>query len=305
MITLTMTPAQFRQAFRTDRQCMKYIFERKYPEGFKCRKCGHEEYGFIKARGGSWQCKKCRYQESAKAETLFHKSKIPLKKWFEGIFEFTVSKGGISATELQARLGFGCYETAWQMLHKLRIAMSKRDQNYKLEDVIEFDGSSFGNRDKAKGDKKSKFYIAVENKTSAENKDYSGFAKNLKTDGFNRKGVKKFMEDHVKPESKVKTDGAWTIQDGAKDVDIELDSVPMYGFKGQLDKHLPWVHRLMGNIKAKLGGVYHGVSPKYVDRYIDEYLYRFNRRWWGKQLQTRMITACLESGPITYADTTR
>lgn len=305
MITLTMTAAQFRQAFRTDRQCMKYLFERKYSEGFKCRKCGHTEYGFIVSRGGSWQCKKCRYQESAKAGTLFHKSKIPLRKWFQGIFEFTVSKGGISATELQIRLGFGCYETAWQMLHKLRMAMSKRDQNYKLEDVIEFDGSSFGNRDKNKNRKKSTFYIAVENKKSKENNVYSGFAKNMKIDGYNQKDVTKFMKEHVKSQTKVNTDGAKTIKDGAVGADIDLNAIPMYGFKGLLDKHLPWVHRLMGNIKAKLGGVYHGVSPKYVDRYVDEYLYRFNRRWWRKQLQTRMITACLEIGPISYADTTR
>lgn len=305
MITLTLTPAQFLQAFRTDHQCVKYLFERKYSEGFRCRQCGHNEYFLIRHRGGSWECRKCRYQESAKAGTLFHKSKIPLRKWFQGIFEFTVSKGGISATELQARLGFGCYETAWQMLHKLRMAMGQRDQNYKLEDVIEFDGSSFGNRDKSKGKKRSPFYIALESKKSEEAKAYSGFAKNLKVAGFNREGVKKFMKEHVEPESRVKTDGAWVIQDGARDADIELDSVPMYGFKGRLDKHLPWVHRLMGNIKAKLGGVYHGVSPKYVDRYVDEYLYRFNRRWWRKQLQTRMITACLETGPISYSDTTR
>lgn len=305
MITLTMTPSQFRQAFRTDRQCIKYIFERKYPDGFKCKRCGHSQYGLMNSRGESWQCKKCRYQESAKTGTLFHKSKIPLRKWFQGIFEFTVSKGGISATELQVRLGFGCYETAWQMLHKLRIAMSKRDQNYKLGNVIEFDGSSFGNRDKNKNKKKSKFYIAVESKESEEGKAYSGFAKNMKVGGYTQKDVTKFMEDHVEPQTKVNTDGAKTIKDGAADAEIDLNAIPMYGFKGRLDRHLPWVHRLMGNIKAKLGGVYHGVSPKYVDRYIDEYLYRFNRRWWGKQLQTRMITACLESGPITYDETTR
>jgi ribosomal protein L37E len=283
---------------------MKYLFKRKYPEGFKCRRCGHDKHDLIQHRSGSFECRHCGYQESAKSGTIFHKSKIPLRKWFQGILEFTISKGGISATELQVRLGFGCYETAWQMLHKLRMAMGNRDRQYKLQDVIEFDGASFGNRCKGSG-KKSKFYLAVESKPLLNGKTGVGFAKTLRVDRFSTKGVERFVENNIASNTKVKTDGAVEIRDGMAGAPVEHNAVPMYGFKGQLEKHLPWVHRLTGNIKAKLIGVYHGVSPKYVDRYVAEYLYRFNRRWCREQLQTRMITACLETGPVTYADVTR
>lgn len=302
MITMDMTAEQFRQAFRTDRQCMRYLFARKYPDGFQCRRCNHHRCSVLRHRGGSWECQKCHYQESAKAGTLFHKSKIPLRKWFQGILEFTISKGGISAMELQIRLGFGCYETAWQMLHKLRMAMGRRDQQYTLQNVIEFDGTSFGNRHQGK---KSKFYLAVEQKQTAGGKLQAGFAKHLRVERHGKKEVPLFMGQHVAWGTRVKTDGARAIEDGMVATDLTHDAKPMYGFKGQLDKHLPWIHRLISNIKTKLRGVYHGVSPKYVDRYIDEYLYRFNRRWWRNQLQTRMITACLTIGPVSYADTTR
>lgn len=304
-MTLDMTAAQFRQAFRTDRQCAKYLFERKYFDGFECRKCGGKEYYLTHHRGGSWECKVCGYQESAKAGTLFHKSKIPLRKWFQGILEFTISKGGVAATELQVRLGFGCYETAWQMLHKLRMAMGDRDQQYKLRDVIEFDGAAFGNRRRGHHGKRSKFYLAVESKAFSDGKAGVGFAKMLKVERFSTENVEQFVEGHVAANTRVKTDGAVEIRDGMAKTEVRHDAMPMYGFKGRLERHLPWVHRLIGNMKAKLIGVYHGVSPKYVDRYVAEYLYRFNRRWCREQLQTRMITACLAIGPITYADTTR
>lgn len=305
MITLGMTVAQFHQAFRTDKQCIKYLMERKYPDGFRCRKCGHKEHYFVSHRGGCWECQSCGYQESAKSGTLFHKSKIPLRKWFQGILEFTISKGGIAATELQSRLGFGCYETAWQMLQKLRMAMDNRDEQYKLQDMIEFDGACFGNRCKKRGGRKSKFYLAVESKTFGEDKVAVGFAKMARVERFSKKAVEQFMEDHVVPTTTVKTDGGTEIRDGLANVYVEHDAQLMHGFKSRLERHLPWVHRLTGNIKAKLIGIYHGVSPKYVNRYVAEYLYRFNRRWCREQLQTRMITACLTSGPITYTDVTR
>lgn len=302
MITLGMSVSQFQQAFRTDQQCAKYLFTQKYPDGFKCKKCGGDQYYFIRHRGGSFQCVSCKFQESAKSGTLFHGSKISLKKWFQAILEFTISKGGISATELKQRLGFGCYETAWQMLHKLRVAMGKRDEKYQLGDIVEFDGMSFGNRSKGK---KTKFFMAVESRVNKKGRACAGFAKAMRVDRHSQKNTSCFMKKELNSTQVIKTDAAVAIDLAAKNLELNLDAKPMYGFKKSLDEHLPWVHKVTSNIKAKLLGVYHGVSSKYVDRYIDEYLYRFNRRWSQNQLQTRMITACLEIGPVRYADVTR
>lgn len=304
MITSGMTVAQFRQAFRTERQCLSYLFARKYPEGFACQRCGHRRYSMLRRRGGLWECQRCRYQESAKAGTLFHRSKIPLRKWFQGILEFTVSKGGISALELQHRLGFGCYETGWQMLHKLRLAMGQRDRQYTVGEVIELDGATFGNR-RFKEGPWQKFYLAVEQRVGVGPRGTAGFAQMVPVPCYGQGAVVTFTTAHVRPGSTVKTDAAVDLERGLASCSVTQEALPMYKWRSRLNHHLPWVHRLIGNIKVKLRGIYHGVSPKYVERYVAEHLYRFNRRWWRDQLQTRMITACLAMGPVAYADVTR
>lgn len=302
MNTLELSPQKFQQAFRTDQQCAEYIFKMKFPDGFVCKRCGHNKSRFFNRYGGAYQCLKCKYQETVKANTLFHKSKIPLRKWFKGIFEFTVSKGGISASELQRRLGFGCYETAWQMLHKLRIAMQQRDQQYILEGVIEVDNSYHGNRDKYKS---RKFVVGIESKKSKKGKTYSRFAKAKEIKVKPKDEIYTFAKQSIKPKSEVKTDSSQDNKEGFKSVDIIHNMKVMNGFRGRLQEHLPLQFRINNNIKTKIAGTYHGVSSKYINRYISEYLYRFNRRYWPDQIQTRLITACLASGPVTYLEVTR
>lgn len=304
MRTLGMTVAQFRQAFRTEGQCRHYLWARKYPTGFRCRRCAHPTYYPIAHRGGCWECRACGYQESVKAGTLFHRSKIPLRTWFQGILEFTVSKGGISALELQARLGFGCYETAWQMLQKLRLAMGQRDRQYTVGDLLELDGATFGNR-RGKDGPWQKFYVAVETRPLGTPRGAAGFAQMVPVPRSGQGAVAAFTTAHMRPRSTVKTDAAVDLAWGLAACPVRQEAQPMYDWPSRLNRHLPWVHRLIGNIKVTLRGISHGVSPKYAARYVAEYLYRFNRRWWREQLQTRLITACLTIGPVAYADVTR
>jgi len=171
MKTREISPKQFQVLFRTEEQCIKYLFSVKYAEGFCCRRCGHDKYTEMTTRH-LWVCKNCGYQDSAKAGTLFHKSKVSLVNWFQAIYEFTIAKGGVAATEIQERLGLGSYETAWLMLHKLRMAMDMRDQDYKLDDKtkdewIELDGAVFGKKAK---NTETKAYIAVEGRKTKTGK---------------------------------------------------------------------------------------------------------------------------------------
>ena len=190
MKTESLTPQQFRNAFRTEEQCRAYVFARKYPEGFACRHCGHDQYHEVQHRGGSWQCRKCGYQESATAWTIFHKTKVPLVKWFQAIGEITIAKGGISAVELQHRLGLGTYRAAWSLLHKLRCAMGLRDEAYQLKDEVELDGAVFGHRST---DTETKVYIAVESKDTGDaSRPRVGFAKATVVESFVQEAVREF-----------------------------------------------------------------------------------------------------------------
>src|SRR4051795_3884242 len=113
--------------FGTDEQCREYLFKARWPEGFRCAACGHDDAYALRTKI-VYECVACRKQHSLLAGTIFEQTKTGLAKWFLAIYLVTSSKGGIAATELQRQLGFGSYGTAWTWLHKLRKAMVRPDR---------------------------------------------------------------------------------------------------------------------------------------------------------------------------------
>src|SRR3954471_1263301 len=113
--------------FGSDEQCREYLFEARWPDGFRCSACGHDDAYALKTKI-VYECAACRKQHSLWAGTIFEQTKTGLAKWFLAIYLVTSSKGGIAATELQRQLGFGSYGTAWTWLHKLRKAMVRPDR---------------------------------------------------------------------------------------------------------------------------------------------------------------------------------
>jgi hypothetical protein len=294
MQTPNLTPKQFLQAFRTHKQCMEYMFKVKYPNGFACKKCRHDKFYEVEHRGGSWMCQACGYQESAKAGTLFHRSKIRLLDWFRAIYEITVSKGGISATELQFKLGIRAYDTVWGMLHKLRRAMGFRDEKYQLKDTVELDAALFGHQVSAT---QVKVYLAVESRITSKGRKASGFAKAQVVDSTNALSARGFVTKNIEPLSEIRTDAGPDLVGLEAGAEIVLNAKVMSRNKKELDAHLPWVHKLISNIRSAIIGTHHGVSAKHMQRYLDEYLYRFNRRWFREQLQLRLLNACVAYHP--------
>src|SRR3954462_5021472 len=113
--------------FGTDGQCREYLFEARWPEGFRCAACGHDDAYTLRTKIVH-ECVACRKQHSLLAGTIFEQTKTGLSRWFLAIHLVTSSKGGIAATELQRQLGLGSYQTAWTWLHKLREAMVRPDR---------------------------------------------------------------------------------------------------------------------------------------------------------------------------------
>ena len=117
----------FLDRFGTDGQCRAYLFEARWPNGFRCTGCGHERAWAHKARLID-ECAGCGKQHSLLAGTIFEQTKTGLARWFLAIYLVTSSKGGISAMELKRQMGFGSYQTAWSWLHKIRKAMVRPDR---------------------------------------------------------------------------------------------------------------------------------------------------------------------------------
>ena len=132
----------FLERFGTDEACRAYLVRARWPEGFRCGGCGHDQAYSHKKRLIE-ECTACGKQHSILAGTIFEQTKTGLARWFLAIYLVTSSKGGISAMELQRQMGFGSYGTAWAWLHKIRRAMVVPGRQ-PLSDRVEADETLVG-----------------------------------------------------------------------------------------------------------------------------------------------------------------
>jgi hypothetical protein len=112
----------FLERFGSDELCHAYLVQKRWPDGFCCRACGHGQAWRL-GRRNIYECAACGQQHSLLKGTIFEQTKSGLARWFLAIYLVSASKGGISALELQRQMGFGSYQTAWTWLHKIRRAM--------------------------------------------------------------------------------------------------------------------------------------------------------------------------------------
>ena len=291
-----MNLKEFMDRFQTEEDCREHFFRIKWPDGFKCPKCGHEKYSFIKYRN-LYQCLQCGHQASLTAGTIMHKSHMGLREWFLAIHLFTHDKRGISAMQLCRSLGTS-YQTAWTMLQKLREAMGSRDEDYILRGIVEMDDAFFGapseGGKRGRGTDKTPAIIAV----SLDEDGDPEFVKIEVVDAVNGTTIVETAEAMVEPGSVIRTDGlaSYNALDKA-DYEHQAENFD----PEQRPDHLRWLHVIVSNLKALIMGTYHGLDKKHLQRYFDEFCYRFNRRRFGNQLFNRLLVACASTPTITYA----
>lgn len=290
----------FQIKFNTEESCEQHLFKMRWPYGFVCPRCGHDQY-FDLPKRKLFQCKSCGYQSSVTAGTVMHKTRTPLLKWFWAIYLVATDKRGISALALSKKLDMSRY-VAWAMEHKIRRAMKERDADYKLGGIIEIDDSFFGGPDKGgkrgRGSKKTTVLIEV-----ATKKEKMTFARMQKVDSVSRSTIKEVLKENVKERQVIKSDGFkayGVIEEVGHKHQKEI-------VKGKKAHHvLKWVHILASNMKSFLKGTLHGkYKEKHFQSYLDEFCYRLNRRWWEDQLFDRLITACANAKGITYSELIR
>lgn len=294
-----LTMNGFQRKFRTERACRKHLFKLRWPNGFVCPACGHGQYHDLPKRK-LMQCKACRHQTSLTAGTILHRTRTPLRKWFWALFLLANDKRGLSALQLSREIEVSYY-VAWTMFQKIRQAMKDRDDNYLLKGVIEVDDAFFsgGKGEKKKGRGTNKIPVIVEASTNGK---AVLFARMNVVKTIDSKTVKKTLGSNIAPKQEVKTDGL-KVYNVATELGHVHDRRIGHGPKNT--ENLPWVHILIANAKEFLLGTFHGVSSKHLQRYLDEFCYRFNRRRWQGQLFDRLITACINSKGITYAELTQ
>ena len=267
------TLSEFHASFHDEESCAAYLAQSRWPEGFVCPVCGHGE-AYKLPRRGLWQCKGCRRQTSPTAGTVLHRSRVPLRQWFEAAYLVSTLTPGLSAVQLQRQLGLSTYETAWTMLHRLRRAMLRPERD-RLAGPVEIDESFIGGPRSGRSGRGAAGKTLIIGAVEARGKG-SGRIRLATIPNASRHTLEAFVRANVVEGGIVLTDG-WSGYDNLKrfGYDHEPD---VQGGKRNPRNILPRIHRAFSNLKTWLTGTHHGVDAENMDAYLREFEFRFNRR---------------------------
>lgn len=267
------TVKQFHDKYPDDDACLEEIFQQRFGHLEECPEC-HKKTKFYRVKGRKrYDCPFCSYHLNPLADTIFHKSSTSLKDWFFAIYLFANSKNGVSAMELQRHLGV-TYKTAWRMANRIRLLMQNQDQDGRMmQEVVEADETYVG------GKRRGKRGRGAEGKTPVIGiAERGGEVKAIVCENTKAATVIPFICENVKQGSQVMTDEYRSYR-----------RVSLNGFKHQTvnhgskqyvvgDIHTNTIEGFWSQLKRSVNGTYHSVSPKYLQNYVDEFAYRYNRR---------------------------
>ena len=295
------TLAELEQRFSNEEACREYLFQLRWPEGFRCPVCNHSDAWKLKA--SLFKCTTCAHKTSVIAGTLFEGTRKPLVLWFRVIWWVTSQKNGASALGLQRILGLGSYETAWTWLHKLRRAMVRPGRD-RLSGTIQVDETYIG------GEKPGKRGRGAAGKTlvliaAQEDRKVTGRIRLKQIADASAESLEGAVQEMVKQGAVVKTD-AWNGYKGIESLGYSHLIARKTATIG--DSLLPLCHREAALIKRWLTGTHQGsVSHEHLGYYLDEYTFRFNRRtsrYRGK-LFYRLLQNAVAVNAVSYKDITK
>ncbi len=293
------TLQEFQAAFPDEAACWKALRKARWPEGYVCPRCGSEASSWISTRGLE-QCCACRYQCSVTAGTVFHHTRLSLLTWFWAIFFVARHKQGISALQLQRDTGIGSYGTAWTLLHKLRSALRHRP-DARLVGLVEVDETFVGGPERGRrGGRevlhKSIVVAAVEQRPHAAGRVRLAVLERLRFE----EDLGPFVCGAIDAaRAIVRTDG-YAGYIGLEAAGVRHDRRVQGSDRARSSEILPWVHTVFGNLQTWLRGTFHGVSAKHLPRYLDEFGYRFDRRWREGELFGFVLRRAARGEPCPY-----
>lgn len=291
---------EFSSWFSTDADCLDYLEWLRWPAGFVCPECNHT--GGWRLTDGRLMCVACASRTSITAGTIFDRTRTPLTVWFTCCWQFASQKDGVSALSLKRSLDISSYQTAWAMLHRLRSVLVRPGRE-RLSGNVEVDETYIGGEEpglrggRAKG-KKSLVGIAVER---IEPKGWGRCRMALLADA-STESLRGFLSDHVEEGTNVVTDG-WQPYRQATAGLYAHDRLVVPG--PQASKLLPGVHRVASLAKRWLLGTHQGsVSQAHLASYLNEFVFRFNRRRSHSRglVFYRVLELAVAHNPVRYRD---
>jgi transposase-like protein len=289
---------EFESRFSTEGACREYLFWLRWPDGFRCSRCGgRKSWPVAEVR---LQCSACGYQSSVTAGTIFQDTRQPLRLWFRAAWWVTSQKNGASAMGLQRVLGLKSYKTAWTWLHKLRRAMVRPGRD-RMSGRIEVDEAYVGGLEEgARGrQREAKALIVV-----AAQQDGPGIGRirMRRIADASAESLVPFVQDSVELGSVIHTDG-WLGYLPLKAQGYDHEVTFMKGKKKTPSELMPRVHQVISLLKRWLMGTHQGaVSFEHLDYYLDEFTFRFNRRKSRSRgkLFFRLLQQAVAIQPVPY-----
>ena len=285
---------EFQRLFPDEAACAAYLERARWGNGFVCPHCdtSGEPYRYG-TRPGVLCCRECRRETRLTAGTVMERTHTPLSVWFWGAYLIASQTPGMSAVQFQRQLGLSRYETAFQILHKLRAGMVRPDQDRiggKPEIIVEADETWIGGRTRGKGRGVHDMVLvacAVEvlqrKRTSSLNKRktgrYAGRVRLSVVPDRSAKSLVGFIERTVAPGSSIITDD-WSSYATLAKRGFLHTAVAERGDMEVAETFLPIIHLVFSNLKTWLRGIHHGVSPQHLQAYLNEFTFRFNRRFY-------------------------
>lgn len=296
-----LTILEFQRRFATEDACREYLFCSRWPEGFVCPGCGGRQSG-AQTRRLLWVCTACGQQTSVTAGTVMHGTRMPLRTWFWAAYLVSTFHPGISAKQLQRQLGIGCHETAWAMLHKLRGAMIAPERE-PLKREVEIDEFFLGGYEEGlKGGrqrgKKTLCGIAIEVHGRG-----SGRVRLAVLPDASGPALLAFTQATTQQGAIVHTDGLQSYRVLAGAGYEHRRCAQRTAAPGE--QLLPRAHRAISNLKAWMHGTHRGVSPEHLPVYLDEFVFRHNRRGTPMAGFQTLLGLGARHQPITYRDITK
>lgn len=276
---------EFMREFPDDEACLQWLWRTKCAvddEGKKafCPKCELDRPFHRVSGRPAWDCDYCGYHLHPTANTIFHKSSTSLHLWFYAMFLVSQTRCGISAKQLERELGV-TYKTAWRMLNKIRNQLMDESNDAPLDGDVEVDETFVGGKPRA-----------YESRTVGRNRKGRTWRKETVLGLVERGGrikvahlphrggavIKGTIYEHVLPSAMIFTD-EWPTYKG---LDKEYRGHKRIRHKERIyvdgDSHTQTVEGFFGLFKTSLRGVYHAVSAKWLQGYLNEYAWRYNRR---------------------------
>ena len=314
-----MNIIEFSDKYKDEAACVADLKQRRDLQVKECPHCGCTEF-YWKGDKAMYECKKCHYRMSLKKGTIMENSNLPIRTWYLAIHLMTATKQSMSACELQRQLGIKSYETAHDLMHKLRDAMGQREGLYKLDDEVELDEMFFdvavsADEELKRGagsQAKAKVVVmaGVRTPTEDERRLYESknrgskvlkamnYIKMKVVSGLHAEEVENCAAEGISHNACVVTDAHVSHSQFAKMfARHEAYSESRYGVHAIVTSKLPWVHLVAKRCKESIAGIHEKVTSLNLKRYLDEFYYKFNRRRYEDGVFDRLIVACITTSP--------